>query len=81
MKMKSFSGHKKTNPILRLSSGQVFRLGSGRDKANFKRGGYAALRSAYKKSLFFAPDLVKWTLGYARNFEYRICLVYTICIG
>ena len=51
MKMKSFSGSEKTNP----------------NKANFKRGGYAALRSSYKKTLLFALNLVKWTLGDMRQ--------------
>jgi len=55
MKMKSSSGSKKTNP----------------NKANFKPGAYAVLRSAYKKRCFFEFNLVKWTFGQMRKSEVR----------
>jgi len=62
--MKSFSGSKKTNPN-KANPSTLLRTG-------FKRGGYAALRSAYKKTLFFSLNLVEWTLGQLRKLEYRI---------
>jgi len=73
--MKSFSGSKKTNP--NKANPSTPRSGSGQawlracpelvEATGFKRGGYAALRSAYKKTLFFALNLVKWTLGNVRQ--------------
>jgi len=42
-----------------------------KNKANFKQGAYATLRSTYKKSMFFKLNLVEWTLGQIRKFEIR----------
>jgi len=40
------------------------------NKANSKRSGYAALRSACKNTLLFTHNLVKWTLGDLRQRQF-----------
>jgi len=79
--MKSFSGSKKTNPN-KANPPTLFRAcpepveGTG-----FKQGGYAALRSTYKKTLVFAINLVQWTLGQMRKSEIQIYLLFELCVG
>jgi len=67
MKIKAVADAGKTNPNKANPSSRLRACPELVEGTGFKRGGYAALRSAYKKTLLFALNLVKWTPGNVRQ--------------